>query len=178
MNRLKELRQERKLSLRKLAARAQVDQSTISEIENNKRKAQKITLEKLAEALAAPVTEFNDLLDTSASQRGSTGQQARQDSRNQSQAVRQPSNNVKRTAQPPQADCWLFEVDPETPALGPFSQPQAEAVQARLQSLGVKCRIFRGQDFSSVFEEYRRLMVSIYRGSAFWQEGPHHSPIE
>lgn len=77
MNSLKEQRTRRGLSVRQLAAKANVDPSAVSLLENDHRKAQQTTLSKLAAALNVPPETFTDLLDTSAAERGraSPGQQ-------------------------------------------------------------------------------------------------------
>ena len=74
MNSLKEQRTRRGLSVQQLAAKANVDPSAISQLENDRRKAQQTTLIKLATALEVPPEIFNDLLDTTAAERGRTSQ--------------------------------------------------------------------------------------------------------
>jgi transcriptional regulator with XRE-family HTH domain len=79
MNKLKVLRAESGFSLRELATKSGVDQSTISLIENDRQKAQIITLGKLArvlgEALGRHITveDLAELVDHSASLRGRKG---------------------------------------------------------------------------------------------------------
>ena len=73
MNVLKRLRTERGFSLRKLAARADLDQSTISQLENDHKKAMLLTLYKLSKALEVPVEELLELHDNGAAGRGRKG---------------------------------------------------------------------------------------------------------
>lgn len=73
MNVLKQLRTERGLSLRKLAVKADLDQSTISLIENDRKRAMLSTLQKLARALEVPLEDLLVLQDTGASERGRKG---------------------------------------------------------------------------------------------------------
>jgi transcriptional regulator with XRE-family HTH domain len=86
VNILKRLRTERGLSLRKLATKADLDQSTISMIENDKKKAMLTTLQKLAAALEVPLENLLELQDTGASERGRKGgiaTQAKKETRQQ-----------------------------------------------------------------------------------------------
>ena len=79
MNPLKKLRAESGLSLRELSKLAKVDQSTISQVENDRQKAQLITLGKLvrvfSEVLQRPIDleVLESLVDTSAVARGKKG---------------------------------------------------------------------------------------------------------
>jgi transcriptional regulator with XRE-family HTH domain len=79
MNKLKLLRAESGLSLRELANKSTVDQSTISLLENDRQKAQITTLGKLAKAISesigrkVTVEDLADLVDHSASIRGRKG---------------------------------------------------------------------------------------------------------
>jgi transcriptional regulator with XRE-family HTH domain len=73
MNVLKRLRTERGLSLRVLAAKADLDQSTISLIENDRKRAMLTTLTKLARALEVPLDDLMELQDSGASERGRRG---------------------------------------------------------------------------------------------------------
>lgn len=58
MERLKELRKERNLSQARLAARAEVDPSTVNQIEGGKREASPATLRMLAGALGVGVADL------------------------------------------------------------------------------------------------------------------------
>lgn len=58
MERLKELRKERNLSQARLAARAEVDPSTVNQIEGGMREASPPTLRKLAAALGVGVADL------------------------------------------------------------------------------------------------------------------------
>lgn len=79
MNPLKRLRAESGLSLRKLSKLAKVDQSTISQLENDRQKAQLITLGKLVRVFSEVLQRsidlevFESLVDTSAVERGKKG---------------------------------------------------------------------------------------------------------
>lgn len=79
MNKLKVLRAESGFSLRELATKSGVDQSTISLIENDRQKAQIITLGKLARVIGEKlgrhitVEDLAELVDHSASLRGRKG---------------------------------------------------------------------------------------------------------
>ena len=77
MNVLKRLRTEKGISLRKLASRADLDQSTISQLENDHKKAMLLTLYKLSRALDVPVEELLELQDKGAAGRGRKGAAAR-----------------------------------------------------------------------------------------------------
>ena len=77
MNKLKRLRAERGLTLRKLAIKADLNQSTISLIETDKRKAQLVTLGKLAKALEVSLDDLLEFMDDSAPERGRKGGAAR-----------------------------------------------------------------------------------------------------
>ncbi|NWJ96030.1 MAG: helix-turn-helix transcriptional regulator [Chloroflexi bacterium] len=77
MNVLKRLRTEKGISLRKLAARANLDQSTISQLENDHKKAMLLTLYKLSRALEVPVEDLLELHDNGAAARGQKGAAAR-----------------------------------------------------------------------------------------------------
>jgi len=80
LTKLKMLRTERGFTLRKLAERADVDLSTISMLENGRKRSQIITLVKLAKALNVPVDDLlQEHLDTSAPSRGRKGWQAKLD---------------------------------------------------------------------------------------------------
>jgi len=78
INKLKRLRGAAGLSLRELAAKAGVNQTTISLIETDKRKGQIATLGKLAKALDVPIDELLEFMDTTASDRGRYGQEVKQ----------------------------------------------------------------------------------------------------
>jgi len=73
MNVLKKLGTEKGLSLRKLAVLADLDQSTISLIENEKKRAMLTTLQKLSKALEVPLEDLLVLQDTGQSERGRKG---------------------------------------------------------------------------------------------------------
>ena len=76
MNILKQLRLDAGLSLRALATKADLDQSTISLIENDRKKAMLSTLVKLSKALEVPLGDLLVLQDTGASERGRKGGEA------------------------------------------------------------------------------------------------------
>ncbi len=73
MNTLKRLRAEAGISLRDLSKKSEVDQATISMLENDKRKARLATLIKLAKALGVAVEDLEGLIDTGAGERGHKG---------------------------------------------------------------------------------------------------------
>lgn len=77
ITRLKALRLEKKLTLQELAVKAGLNAATVSLIENGHRKAQLVTLHKLAGALDVPVQDLADLLDRSAPERGKKGMATR-----------------------------------------------------------------------------------------------------
>ena len=178
MNRLKQARQESGLSLRKLATAAQVDQATISEIETDKRKAQPLTLSKLAAALNVEVQEFSDLLDKAASQRGRIGGQARTVKHKQVQAqdpteaapkpIRPTRHNqTPRRISPLRLDCWVFDNTSES--YGPLSHQEAHKLQLRFNSLGVKARVFQGESFEKVSEQFRQFLMAEFKGREKWE---------
>lgn len=63
MNILKKLRAEAGLSLKDLSKATGVDQATISQIENGRRKARVTTLGKLAKFFDKPIEDFESLID-------------------------------------------------------------------------------------------------------------------
>ncbi len=73
MNILKKLRAEADKTLKELAEGTGIDQSTISELENDRRKARLNTLSKLARYFERPVEEFEALLDDTAPERSRRG---------------------------------------------------------------------------------------------------------
>ncbi len=73
MNLIKALRAERGWTIAQLARAAEIDPATISLLENNRRKAQAVTLGKLARVFEVPVTTLAELADTTAAQRGRIG---------------------------------------------------------------------------------------------------------
>ena len=72
-NPVRKWRDKRGKSLRELAQLANVNQATISKIENGHVLAQYRTLRKLADALDAPIEEFESLVDTGNPERGRKG---------------------------------------------------------------------------------------------------------
>ncbi len=95
MNRLKELRQQRGYSLRKLESLSGVDQATISQIENGRQKSKDVTLARLAQALEVEPAEFKELVDTTAAARGRKGQLSKQ----AKQAQSKPAEVIPAQAQ-------------------------------------------------------------------------------
>lgn len=73
MNMLKRLRVEAGISLKKLSAATGVDPATISQLENDRRKAQLTTLAKLARYFDKPVEDFQALVDGGNVERGRLG---------------------------------------------------------------------------------------------------------
>jgi transcriptional regulator with XRE-family HTH domain len=57
-DKIKKIRTDNKISIRKLSELSNVARSTISDIENNKVATSGITLNRLAEALGVPIDEF------------------------------------------------------------------------------------------------------------------------
>lgn len=73
LNILKRLRAEAGISLKKLSVETGVDQATISQLENDRRKGQLNTLTKLARYFETPVEDFLELLDDGNPERGRRG---------------------------------------------------------------------------------------------------------
>lgn len=73
LNILKKIRAEADISLKDLSKATGVDQATISQLENDRRKARLNTLTKLARYFGRPVEEFEPLLDNDASERSRRG---------------------------------------------------------------------------------------------------------
>ncbi len=80
MNILKRLRAEADQTLKYVAEATGIDQATISQIENDRRKARLNTVTKLAKHFSRPVEEFEALLDdgTDRARRGGIASQEKQ----------------------------------------------------------------------------------------------------
>jgi transcriptional regulator with XRE-family HTH domain len=73
LNILKKLRAEADISLKNLAKETGVDQATISQLENDRRKAHLATVAKLARYFERPIEDFEELLDKNGSDRSRRG---------------------------------------------------------------------------------------------------------
>ena len=159
MNSLKEQRTRRGLSVRQLAAKANVDPSAISQLENDRRKAQQTTLIKLATALEVPPEIFNDLLDTTAAERGRTSQRIQGErKRQQSQTLPVQSPRPTKSRKQPKVDYWVFD-DEGTP-YGPFAEDSARRLQTKLSD----SYICQAGSLTAAGEQYRRDLFARSRG--------------
>jgi transcriptional regulator with XRE-family HTH domain len=181
MNRLKELRTQQDLSVRKLAAKAGVDPSAVSLLENDRRRAQLTTLTKLATALGVAPEELTSLQDTSAVQRGRASQ------RKQAEKKRQQSQTPTNSAAPPtpprpgrrhhqpKGDYWVF--DDEGTSYGPFAEAKARTLQSKLNN----AYLCRAASLSEAGEQYRRDLLTRARGhhpAGFQHHHPAQNPPE
>lgn len=73
MNILKRLRAEADVSLKKLSDATGINQATISQLENDRRKGQLNTIVKLARYFEKPIEDFQGLVDEGNSERGRRG---------------------------------------------------------------------------------------------------------
>jgi transcriptional regulator with XRE-family HTH domain len=78
VNILKRLRAEADKTLKEVAEATGIDQATISQLENDRRKARLNTLVKLARYFDKPVEEFEALQDDGGTERGRRGGMASQ----------------------------------------------------------------------------------------------------
>lgn len=179
MNRLKELRTQQDLSVRKLAAKAGVDPSAVSLIENDRRRAQLTTLTKLAAALGVQPEELTSLQDTGAAERGRTSQRKqaerkRQQSQTPSTPPPAPLRPGRRQRQP-KGDFWVF--DDEGTSYGPFAEAKARTLQSKLNN----AYVCQAASLSEAGEQYRRDLLARARGhhpAGFQQLHPAQNPPE
>lgn len=73
MNILKSLRVDAGISLAKLSEKTGVDEATISQLENDRRKGRLTTIAKLARYFNKPIEEFQSLVDEGNTERGRRG---------------------------------------------------------------------------------------------------------
>lgn len=161
MNNLKEHRMRQGLSVRALAAKAGVDPSAVSLLENDRRKAQQNTLSKLAAALDVPPETFADLLDTSAAERGRLSQhyQAERRKHQQSQTLTPtPPPRPARSRKQPKGNYWVF--DDEGTSYGSFIEETARRLKSKLTGAYI-CQAVTLQEAG---EQYRRDLTARSRG--------------
>jgi len=138
MNSLKEQRLKQGLSVRQLAEKSRVNPSAISLIENDRRRAQQLTLSKLATALDVPSDTFSTLLDTAAAERGRASQRKQSErKRQQSQTLATTTTTSTSAGTPPtrptrsrKKNNWVFD-DEGTP-YGPFTEDTARRLHGKL----------------------------------------------
>lgn len=163
LTRLKELREQRLLSLRELADISHVPYSAISLLENGKRAPQGRTARKLAAALGVEVAELYEQDPFTAS----TAQEPAQPINNNKTTTlpRPAKSQVTKKQQQSVGDCWVIDYDGDT--FGPFNQADAERLQMKLGGKH-KTRIYQATKKAEAWEQHRLFLVKVSRGHDMW----------
>lgn len=114
LNTLKRLRAEKGMTLRELSRVSDIDQSTISQIENSRQKGRLDTLGKLARALDVPIDDLMSLADTTGPSRGRAGGAKRRELQNEKAVKFEPDllAELNRRAAMPDTE-FLTEAESE-----------------------------------------------------------------
>ncbi len=166
MNSLKEHRSQQGLSVRQLAEKSGVNPSAISLIENDRRRAQQLTLSKLAAALDVPPDTFSTLLDTAAAERGRLSQRKqserkRQQSQTLATAAATSTSAGTRPIQPARSwkkDYWVF--DNEGTPYGPFTEDTARRLHGKLAD----AYLCQAASLTAAGEQYRHDLFAWNQG--------------
>ncbi len=161
LTRLKELREQRSLSLRELADKSKVPYPTISLLENGKREPQGRTTRKLAAALDVEVTDLYSQEPVVLEQKHTPAISVPEVNDNKTIIGVKPARPTKVKTKP-SGNFWLMDEDGRE--WGPYSQEEATERQVKLG----KTKIYEGSTRFEVWDKHRAFLIRVARGHDAW----------